>query len=396
MHCKYIFFFFAGFLVCVSTATTQIQLVSPQPLPDYFIEETDEGRMIIQRFQWQSIPGALQYDFTLEESTEDGWKEINFQTVTDNFVSIELSPGEYRYKIAVYNLLGIVETESEWEAVSIKQAYNPDLDSISPDIIYLEEANSGIFTVTGQNLREETKFYLRVINSQNTENIIFPLSKEIEENNRRVRLQFDIDQIDVADYVLVAENPGGLDAESSGIRIQFRKPIDFNISAGYMPAIIPYPDTVKTYFNSIFYPFSAGARITFIPVKRRGGYFGAAISGAYSLLFYDTGAYTLSGHLVESNLLFVYQFPIVKHFLTFDAHVGGGFVYFIDTKFSYSHDLQSDILNAMFPAVSGGLSLQFYVLRRLYIECGADVTFAFAPDMPLLITRPQLSIGWQF
>lgn len=362
----------------------------------YYIKETEEGFHFVQIFTWQASDLVLKYDFLIEEQQSDGTYLYRDKVETEiSSVEVSLPAGAFRYRITAYNLLGLPEVTTEWKTVTINKAYEPKVTAVSPRNIFLEEEQDGIYTITGEQLQVDSLFYLIPKEGKSEQKILGTII-ESDERNRRVRVSFDVEKVDVGNYALNAVNPGGLNSSISPIVVKFKKPFDLDISGGYAPFYVLYDDTIETYFGSSFQPIGFSGRGTFIPVKRRLGYFGFSLAGSYFFMNKDTEALSVSSHALAGHLDFVYQKLLYKRMLLLEIHGGGGIFAFSDMKFQFEHGVESDPLFSLNPMVTGGIAFQLYVQKRLYIELGCDYTHVFISDMSLGYIQPTLSCGWQF
>ena len=283
--------------------------------------------------------------------------------------------------------------------------------------IYLDEINDGLFTVTGRNLFElqegptDVSFTIyETINAKkkNPEPII-PQILEFSDNNRKLKVQFNMDELDTGTYYFAARDASGLVSENgkdNTFVVKFRKAVDFDVAGGYTCPIIVVGSRMKEYLNTMFLPLSANAKISFMPFKRRFGYLGMGVDATYSRLLTKTEGYDLDGNYITGNALFVYQLPIrmkskkdetkLRHVATLELHAGGGVAMFQNTVFHFPHDINSEPLNSLDFCALAGASAQVYFTNRLYAEVGADFVMAFMENLPMGYVKPVAAVGWQF
>ena len=114
----------------------------------YYITEDEKGNQtIMQTFSWEQDENVFKYEFIMEHLVKGNWVEIEHQELTENKIDLSLAAGSYRYKILLYNYLGFLETETDWIEAEIIKAYQPKISSVSPQNLYLEEIQDGIFIV---------------------------------------------------------------------------------------------------------------------------------------------------------------------------------------------------------------------------------------------------------
>ena len=380
-----------------------------------------------QYLEWiEESPEYVQkYEIVIEGKQEDqDWTEVNRLMTEDNTTKIQitplLQPGLYRYKVITYDLIGIPEVESDWFEFNIYEAYIPQIRGISTaashsSTIYLDELNDGILNISGRNLFETQKeatdisftSYALVPEKGRSESLI-PDILEFSDNNRSMKIQFDIDSLDTGVYNYIATDASGLSSElskDSQLVVKFKKAVDFDVSAGYAIPVIVIGDRMKEYLNSSFIPLSATAKVSLLPFKRKFGYLGLGATGTYSRLLTKTTGYDLDGNFITGHALFIYQLPIriinkrtqkLRHIATLELHGGAGVTMFQNTKFHFPRNINSEPLNSLDISVIAGLTGQIYVTNRMYIEAGADFIFPFMGKLIMGYVQPQICIGWQF
>lgn len=365
-------------------------------------EDGDDSKSeIVQRFSWEGSEDALKYEFTIEVLNKNGvYEKKDFIETQDNWVEQTLTAGEYRYKIAVYNFLGVKEIETGWQQVSIVKAYLPEIKDASPSIIYLEEVQTGIFSLSGNELRPDAKYYLRHGSTKIYAEII-----ETDEKNKHVKIYFNPDELDTGKYNLVAENLGGLTDSFDFVNIRFKKPVDFDLSGRYTVPVILFDSTISDYMKHPVWPLSVSAKASFFPFKSNGGYIGVQVNGFYIRMFADHNNYEIKGNLAMGNLNFVYQLPIrklaedqktKKLVMTIELHGGVGLTYFMDYKFFFPHSIITDPLNSLNLDFDVGVGTQIYLTNRLFIDTDIDFSMAFIKDMQFGVLLPSIGVGWQF
>ena len=383
-----------------------------------------------QYLEWiEDFPEYVQkYEVVIEEKKDDNadWTEINRLFTEDNTTRVQiqplLTPGLYRYKVITYDLIGIPEIESDWFEFNIYRAYIPQVRSVEAavthsSIIYLDEINDGLFTVTGRNLFElqegptDVSFTVyEVVNTRrkNAEPII-PQIQEFSDNNRKLRVQFNMDELDTGVYYFTATDASGLKSENgkeNTFTVKFRKAVDFDVAGGYTCPVIVFGDKMKEYLNTSVLPLSVNGKISFIPFKRRFGYLGIGVDATYSRLLTKTEGYDLDGNYICGNAIFIYQLPIrvkskkdetkLRHVATLEVHGGAGVSMFQNTVFHFPHDINSEPLNSLDFCAMAGASAQIYFTNRLYAEIGADFVMPLMENLPMGYVKPVAAVGWQF
>lgn len=395
-------------------------------------QESEEysGEKVKQNWQilnWEDDSFAvLKFDVEIQKYNSENktWQTVRLIKLSDNSTSIklepQLKPGTYRYRFIPYNFFGLKDEEVDFEHFTIYESFLPEVRNLvvnrnMTSIIYLDELNDGIFSVSGRNLFSVKKsdsdfsFTQYFLQGQTNKNFFYiPQLLTLQENSRTAEFYLDLEKLDVGSYYFVARDASGLESEKSNrtlLQIRFKKLIDFDISLFYALPIVLFDDTFRTYFSSSIFPFSAGMKFSFLPFKRRFGYFGLGISSTYSRMNYEEENYLLSGNLITAHLNFVYQVPLKildkklnqkKHLATLEIHSGGGASYFCDYKFYFPHEIVSEPLNSLNISFLLGGALQIYFWRRFFAELNFDYVQSFVSDMNFGMIVPSLSFGWQF
>ncbi len=348
---------------------------------------------------------------------------------TKTKIKPSLPPGEYRYRITPYDLLDRKSTPTDWIELDIIEAFEPDVKSLSPSKIYLDEYNDGFVKVSGKNLFLPKSL---VENGRSTEYTLKagPLKtfdiqfidpeknyKIDKKNDSEFIFYVDPDVIPPGKYNLLATDESGLvNKKNSGseFEVRFKKRVDLDVSLGYTCPFIAYDNTFDKYMDSRWWPLSATARITFIPFKRKWGYLGLGVCGTYTRMQAKFDSYKIDGNLATAHLDLVYQKVLnkkmtvqdpldpdkttirYKHFGTLEAHVGAGATYFMKYQFHFEHDVESEELNGINISANAGASFQWYLTKRLYTEANVDFVAAFMRKMTYGMIVPSISVGWQF
>ncbi len=363
---------------------------------DYWHEQTDEGVVFTQSLKWESVKYCPYYDITIQrqEKKNDAWANVHESRVEGSELAIRLSPGEYRYRLVVYDVLERPSLTSEWFPFTVIRALQPRVGDITPGVIYFEEENSDVFAVDGANLLESSTVTFRPIDGKGKTYKGSVL--EADKRGRDMRVSFPIGSINVGEYGLHVENPGGLTTTSKPVTFKYIKPMDFDVSIGYMPTVVLWDGTIDRYFESSFIPIGIVAKATFIPFKRASGFYGVGLFASASRISNDTEFYELTMNWAMAHLVFAYQRPIVKNKLVFACHIGPGYTVFYDVQFAFKNGVTSPAFSPSSMSALAGLSLQYYFRKRMYADLSTDCTYVFMKDMQVFSIHPSLSVGWQF
>lgn len=359
---------------------------------NYFIKESEDGVILIQRLSWENIEDIFGYEFALEQKDNSGkWKNIDIKRTEENFVDVSLPPGNYRYKVTVINLLEQKEAESTYRYFDVRVAYQPEVTSVSPQTIHFDDIYGDVITVSGKNFYEETQFSLvKDLGGYHAGKVV-----ELDKTGTTAKIKFNMTRIIPGTYNVQVTDASGLQDNNKSIVFKFQKPVDFYISAGYAFSGFIQNAVFKEFFNADYAALGANVRMTLIPIKRGYGTFGFNITGSGMYLHSKHSRYKLKAGYLLGQLNFVYLIPIIHHKLNFDLHLGGGAAFLVKTQFSYT-TFKSPAEWFWGLTVNGGTALQIYLVKKLYLEINLDHIIAFKKSFPLYTIQPSLSLGWEF
>ena len=402
----------SSLLVFLCAQETESEIITtPETPTSYEITEENNEVVFTQTLSWDKVQYSSGYEVILEQQDENNqWIVIEnpssesdetkfiFKTTANEF-EMSLYAGKYRYKVYVLDLLNKIAAESEYFYFEIKKALQPEIKDFSPQTIYLDLENNGEFTIDGLNLlsseekEDNTVFYFQSIT--NEKNKLF-CTEILETSEKKAKVQFAIDELNPGEYTLIASNPGGLECELSPLIVKFEKLMDLNVSLGYSPSYYIPLDLLQNYLKPAFLPLGAKAKITFIPLKKAFGYFGAEITGYYNYFMQKEETFDISGNIIPITLNAVYQFPIIKKKLILDTHVGGGISLLSNVYLTYDSGVKSPPQNLIAYTANAGIGLQYYFTNRLHIEAGCDYLLNIITAGMIHMVVPTISIGWQF
>lgn len=193
--------------------------------------------------RWESDPNVLFYVVTLQ--TAAGEKLSEFK-VTESALSLNLGPGEYRYRITAYNALRKPEIEFPWQGFSVLKAELPRVVRYEPKIIYVEDAVASL-TLWGEYLVPGARVALRsgdpsIPPAEGKETGREGMSADRTSEDRtsadrmsEVRFSIPAESLPPGVYSLTLTNPGGLSTEVSAalvVRHKLGEPTSLSPAAG--------------------------------------------------------------------------------------------------------------------------------------------------------------------
>jgi len=360
----------------------------------YFIREDEEGTVLYQRLSWQAVGDILGYEFELEQKNKtDEWVPQDKQTVKDNFIDLSLPPGSYRFRVSVINLLEQTEAVSDYQNFNVLVAYQPEVNKLSPHLIYFDDIFDNRLITEGKNFLSGTVFTLEKPLSAPL--VLTPV--EIDKNGKRVVFELNINRLDSGEYVFCARDKSGLYDNNQVLELRFQKPVDIHLSAGYAFTGFTGKNVFNEYYERNFAVPGGVLRFTMLPIKRTYGYFGFNLSCSAFLLDQKFKYYTISGYTLMPQIQAAYVYPIIKHRLNLDIHAGTGAVFLMNSRFNFPDaNFKSPASWYWGMSVNGGTALQVYVWKKLYLELNIDHIVAFKKGFPAYMCQPQLSVGWEF
>ena len=364
------------------------------PDAHYFIQEGEAGAVLYQRLSWEAIDDIFGFEFELEQRDASGaWREIDKKIVRDHFIDVSLPPGNYRYKVTVINLLEQKEASSAYRNFDILIAYQPEVESVTPRLIYLDEFFDGTFTVTGGNFFDDTVFVFEKAGG----GTITLKPEELSKNGKKARFELNTNRFQPGTYVFVARDKSGLVDKSEDVIFRFQKPIDTYVSLGYAFTGFTGESVFKTYYGRSVAPLGGVFRLSVLPFKRTYGHFGFNVNYSAAMMRKQQDDYTLDGALMLTHVNAAYVYPIIKHRLNLDIHAGAGAVFLMQSKFSFDgSSVESPAYWYWGFDMDAGTAVQVFVYKKMYLELNVDHFFVFRKDLPKYMFQPQLSVGWMF
>ena len=390
------------FFVCLPLVQAQVPAGTSDPVQEqteepthYFIEESEHGSVLYQRLSWQKVDDILGYEFELEKEDDNGkWRRIDKKLVKDNFTDVSLPPGSYRYKITVINLLEQAEASSAYRNFEILIAHQPEVESVSPQLIYLDEFFDGIFAASGAYFLRHTVFFLSKQGSAPIALVPTDLSKD----GKKVRFELNLNKFNPGVYTFTVRDISGLTDKSKTVTFKFQKPVDAYVSVGYAFTGFAGQSAFQTFYNRNVAPLGGMFRFSLLPIKRTYGNFGFNLTYSAALMNSKHEYYRLNGTLMTAQLNGVYIYPLIKHRLNLDVHAGFGAVFLVNSRFVFDDgSIKSPAYWYWGPGIGAGTSVQILNLfKKMYVEAGVEHFIVFRKGMPKYIVQPEVSVGWLF
>jgi hypothetical protein len=361
----------------------------------YFIRQADEGAVIVQRLVWPGDEDDFRCEAVIEkreETPEGRFIEVYRESTQQNFIEISLGPGNYRYRLLVYNLLNQLEYTSNWAPFKILPAYQPKILRLSPDGFYLEEYRAREIVLEGRNLREDSRVFLKPLRDRDEP--VVPRRVIIEASGESARLVFDSGDLVSGSYVVYIQNPGGLE-DSKPFFIDLGKPFGVNIAAGYSP-LLPLYGYLFDIFDDSFYPPGFDIRVSCILVKETWGYLGLEAVPYVNFLQAQKNGKDIDTRLSGIQINGLYKRWIETGRTSVNFRLGMGPAARGDFTYNSGATKNEASFTWMF-ALDTGVSFQWYIYSAAFVELGLDYERLLSKDSPEPgFLRPFAEIGWRF
>ncbi|GHV84710.1 hypothetical protein AGMMS50230_03180 [Spirochaetia bacterium] len=368
------------------------QEVSITPESGYYLDQSGAEARFIQRLVWPASNYALRYEVFIEQETEEGYKELVREFTKDTFIEVSLRPGQYRYALAVYDLLDAPENQSDWIYFEVLLALKPELENFSPEAFYLDEVpetHTRILYINGRDIAPEAEIYLRRQDSGRT---IVPV-EIIDSSPSGVQLVFNENQLITGKYEVYVRNPGGLEASLGTFAIAY-KHLGMYLGAAYAP-LFPLYGELNDLFDRAFFPLGAELRFGLVPIKKSFGSLGAELVGSWHYLSAHGSYYDVSLHTagVEANLIFQKWFP--NEVMAVVLRAGGGANVTLNYHFRYAAGKSKPVM-ILLPQMQAGISFLWVFKKPYYAEGGIDFVHWFSKDSSSPgYLRPWIGAGWK-
>jgi hypothetical protein len=419
---------FAAFLFFGFLQARGFPLPAEEP-PAYFPEA---GRSI-QRLRWNDIDFAAWYEVTVEtgEPVSGGgaakpaddsglvWRGLMREKRELPYIDCSLVPGQYRYRVRAFDILGREGEISEWASFEVRPA--PGGGPVQR-LSWTGAEFAAACMVVVERQAEETAgdrgAYREVLRELRGRDAFIEVSLPPGKYRFQVGAYdvlgrpgeisgweyFEILAAATAPEKPVPEQPETPESEEPAPErpetpenAETKVFWDGFVEALYTP-LIPLP---FSYFNEtydvLFQP--AGAALKFgalFPVGRRQA-LGFDLSPSWNYLYAKKIGCDVLAHLLTLHLNLVYSRGFSALPLTLHARAGGGFSLLYDFHFEHPEQPSGESVNTWIPSASAGLSLQWFFRRPFYLSLGVEYLQIFSVDNLFLnFIRPSAGLGVVF
>jgi hypothetical protein len=372
-----------------------------------FYEKTE----IIQRINWEKEDDVLKYELIIEKNGGGSFTRFLDNTTEENGVEISLPPGEYRYRVLVYDLLGRQSPAPEWSRLNVLPALKPEIISISPQFIDLADSNTTI-NLSGNNFSPNAEVYFIPAESGDKSQRDV-LSQAVPVDKADYSAMDTSAQLKLAGlplvkgfYDIVIKNPGGLFSVwrnykiTDGVEyITEKKPAaHFQISTGAAyTMLIPVSGSFNDSIKGNISPAGASARFGINRPLKSYGIFGIELAAYWHSLTASQNSPIISGNFTDVQINILYQIKMLNQRIGINARIGGGLAYFFDLQFSEVYSDEFQINESLMPIGAASLSVSWFFYKTFFVDIGVEYVHIFSSDgsMPAYI-RPLICFGLSF
>ncbi|MDR3355678.1 MAG: hypothetical protein LBO04_00610 [Spirochaetaceae bacterium] len=357
---------------------------------------------IVQRISWDAVEDVFQYEFVIEKKDEgaeaDGFTPLLSVVTGETSAELSLAPGEYRYRVVVYDLLGRMRPPPDWARLTVIPALQPKIFSVDPPVVGLSGGRvHATLRVTGGNLVPGAEVCLKPADGGE------PLFLDGDgyvpgANGNSAELRFDGLPLKEGFYDIVITNPGGISDSwhnfSVAVAPKKTKPFDITFAEAYTPLFSSY-GLINEYLGQSVFPAGASLRFGMAGKNKRYGVFGVEAQFFWHY-FYSEYTILISGQLFNAQLNLLYQKLILRRKAAFNVRAGGGFAYYMNLQIKTDNDLLSLGSETLLPMAAGSVSFSWFFRDLFFLELGCEFIHIFSVEKPQpAYFRPQLCFGFR-
>jgi hypothetical protein len=354
----------------------------------YYSERAGENPRFIQRLNWKKDEYAYRYEVMVERRNPSGYTEALREFTREAFIEVSLPPGDYRYRIRVYDLLDRRGETSGWINFQILPALQPELRSFTPQSFDLnaEEAWRTI-TLEGLNFVEGCRVYLRPLQADGP--YIIPRRFIPAPSGQSARLVFETAQLRPGDYEVYIKNPGGLETVRGTFSVTFSRAsaglfdLSVSVSAAWTP-LFPLYGALNDFLDANVFLPGASARIGIIPVPLQwpAGSLGVELNSFWNYFSAHPGGSDMSAQFGSAHANLLFQKPLAGDTLTLNLRLGAGLSSLRNFYLEGGRYTMASPISTTRPSAGAGISLTWLVTETFFAEAGAGYLHCFFADAP--------------
>ena len=270
----------------------------------YFLDPDSEEPRFIQRLTWNGGTYALHCEIIIEKGEGAGYVNYLNKITNSNYLDISLPPGNYRFRVIPYDILGKPTEGSRWAEFKVYNAVKPEIFKPKEELEYYNDKQGSKFEFNGKNIEPDAQVYF--VNSKGEH--IVPSEIIRSDDGSRLFVSFNKDQLVDGEYEVFIVNPGGLETNMGGIDYKTYRErfglMHYMAGISFMPSFQYYGKGM----SSDGFLFYINARISIISCLFSNNYIGTEFTVSRFTKLTDTD-YNTSGFLTGYNLLFLNWLP---------------------------------------------------------------------------------------
>jgi len=270
---------------------------------NYFLDPDSETPRFIQRLSWSGGTYALHCEIIIEKEERSEFVNYLSKTTNGNYLDISLPPGNYRFRVIPYDILGKPAEPSRWADFKVYNAVKPEIYRPEEELEYFNDNQGSKFDFNGKNIEPDAQVYF--VNSKGEH--IVPSEIIRSEDGSSLRVVFDKNRLVDGEYEVFIVNPGGLETSLGGIDYKtYREKfglMHYFASVSFMPSFLSYGEG----FSSGGFLFHINARIGITSCIFSNNYIGMEFTVSHYNKFSSDNQW--DGFTSGFNLVFINWLP---------------------------------------------------------------------------------------
>ena len=270
---------------------------------NYFLDPDSETPRFIQRLTWSGGTYALHCQVIIQK--EEGGEYIGYMDniTTGLYLELSLPPGNYRFRVIPYDILGKPTEGTQWVEFKVYNALKPEIYQPEEELEYYNNVQGSNFEFNGRNFEPDAKVYF--VNSKGEQ--IVPSEIIRSEDGSSLRVVFDKNQLVDGEYEVFIVNPGGLETSLGGIDYKSYRErfglMHYLVGISFMPSFQVFGEG----FSSGGFLFYINARASVISCMFSNSYIGMEF--LFSKFIKISSDNVWDGFTAGYNILFINWLP---------------------------------------------------------------------------------------
>jgi len=317
---------------------------------NYYLDPNSIEPRFIQRLAWSGGAYSLHYEVILENEKDGNYVNYLRKITTDHFMELSMPPGNYRFRVIPYDILGKPSVGTQWAPFVVYSAIKPELFQPEEEFEYYNDRYGSKFYFNGNNIEPDAQIYF--VSSEGE--YIIPAEVNRYYDGSGVNLVFEKKQLTDGEYEVIVINPGGLETSMGGIDYKsYREKfglMHYVLGASFMPSFQAYGEGMSS--NGFLYYINA--RVSVISCMFSSNYIGMEFAVSWYSKVWEEMFYESNGFTTGFSLVFINWLPGRKAAVNFKIGIG------FDMR---PMDLNYTII---------GASFLYRIYSNLYAETGVN------------------------